>query len=76
MRRYHAPFNGKQFLLNKNTGEIHDLDNETAHCHIDDIKHEHVWMDVSYMNCRIAAIMLHCPNSNGCHYCLRSKDNG
>jgi hypothetical protein len=32
MRRSQTPFNGKRFLLNINTGEIHDLDNETAEC--------------------------------------------
>lgn len=37
MRRNHTPFNGKQFILNKNTGEIHDLDRETPDCHIDEI---------------------------------------
>lgn len=35
MRRSQTPFNGKRFLLNINTGEIHDLDNETAECKID-----------------------------------------
>lgn len=77
MRRYSSPFNGKRYLLNTNTGEIHDLDNETDYCHINDIKHEHIWMDTSYMNCVIAAAMM-CSNkkANGCYYCLKEKDNG
>lgn len=53
MRRSQAPFNGKRFLLNINTGEIHDLDNETAECKIDEIKPEHIRMDNSYMSCLI-----------------------
>lgn len=75
MRRYEPPFNGKRYLLNKNTGEIHDLDNETDRCHINGIKHEHIHMDVSYLNCLIYARMYGCPNSNGCFYCLNEKDN-
>ena len=47
MRRSQTPFNGKRFLLNINTGEIHDLDNETAECKIDKIKPEHIRMDNS-----------------------------
>lgn len=76
MRRYSSPFNGKRYLLNANTGEIHDLDNETNYCHIDDINPEHIRMSDSYMNCLIYAKMYRCPNSNGCYYCLRDKDQG
>lgn len=76
MRRYEYPFNGKRYLLNNNTGEIHDLDNETKFCHIDDINHDHIRMDDSYMNCLIYSKMCGCPNSNGCFYCLKEKDNG
>ena len=76
MRRPHSPFNGKRFLLNTNTGEIHDLDNETDQCQIDSINPEHIYMGDSYMNCVIASKMFKCPNSNGCYYCLREKDNG
>lgn len=42
MRRYHWPFNGKRYIGNTNTMEVHDLDNETRNCQIDEIKHEHV----------------------------------
>lgn len=76
MRRFKPPFNGKRFLLNTNTGEIHDLDNETDSCHIDEINLNHIRMDDSYMNCLIHAKILGCPNSNGCFYCLKEKDNG
>jgi len=38
MRRYKVPYNGNQYVLKKSTGEIHDLDNETSQCKIDEIK--------------------------------------
>lgn len=74
MRRFHPPFNGKRYLLNTHTGEIHDLDNETDNCQIDEIKSEHIRMENSYMSCLISSKMLRCPNGNGCFYCLRDKD--
>ena len=43
MRRVNAPCNGKQFILNQNTGEIHDLDRETPLCSIDKIDAEHIF---------------------------------
>lgn len=76
MRRSYSPFNGKRFLLNKNTGEIHDLDNETDQCKIDAINPEHIYMGVTYMNCLIYAQMYHCTSPNGCLYCQPEKDNG
>ena len=63
MRRYNPPFNGKQFVLNKNTGEIHDLDNETPNCKIDEIKPEHVINCVDYINASIRARAFHCLHS-------------
>ena len=76
MRRYKTPFNGKRFLLNTNTGEIHDLDCETDSCHIDEINIEHIHMTGSYKEALIYASMDDCPNPNGCFYCLPEKDNG
>lgn len=76
MLRYDPPFNGKRYLLNKNTGEIHDLENETDLCRIDDIRPEHIYTDTSYMNCLIRATVKGCPKPNGCFYCLPEKDNG
>ena len=77
MRRHYSPFNGKQFILNTNTGEIHDLDNESDSCKIENISPEHIHSGNSYMDMQIAAAIL-CPNcrANGCYYCLKSKDNG
>ncbi len=45
MRRQRYPFNGKRFIGNKNTNQVHDLDKEdTAEngCQIDEIKTEHI----------------------------------
>lgn len=75
MRRYKTPFNGNRYVLNKSTGEIHDLDNETANCQIDEIKPEHVMNVIDYENAWIRAVALKCPVPNGCHYCMPSKDN-
>lgn len=41
-RRYSYPFNGKRFIGNTNTNEVHDLDNEKALCRIIEIKTNHV----------------------------------
>lgn len=76
MRRYNAPFNGNRFLLNKNTGEIHDLDNETSKCRIDDISPDHIMNVASYEDALIRAKAFKCPNPNGCYYCNRSMDRG
>jgi hypothetical protein len=42
MRRYGWPFNGKRYIGNKNTNEVHDLDNEKTECRINEIKTDHV----------------------------------
>lgn len=77
MRRYHAPYNGKRYLLNTNTGEIHDLDSETSYCRIDEIKTDHIYMADTYEEAQLhATIVEHIANPNGCYYCLPSKDNG
>lgn len=43
-RRYQSPFNGKRYIGNINSNEVHDLDNEDRDgpCHIDLIKDENV----------------------------------
>jgi hypothetical protein len=45
MRRYQVPFNGKQFIGNTNSNQVHDLDQEDTNengCQIDEIEHDHV----------------------------------
>ena len=73
MRRYNSPFNGNRYVLNKATGEIHDLDNETPQCQIDEINHQNVLNCVSYEDAALRAAFL---SINGCYYCNTSKDNG
>ena len=36
-RRYSGNMNGERYLGNENKMEVHDLDNETANCQIDEI---------------------------------------
>lgn len=77
MRRYQLPYNGKRYLLNTNTGEIHDLDKETENCRINAIKPEHIYMTDDYDRAQAHAVLLdNISNPNGCHYCNPSKDNG
>ncbi len=75
MRRYNPPFNGKRYVLNKNTGEIHDLDRETSHCRINDIKAEHIFNCSSYEEAVVFSSMLNI-RRNGCAYCMPEKNNG
>lgn len=76
MRRYEEPYNGGQFVLNKSTGEIHDLDNEHKQCNIDLIQPENVFNCDTYSEAWIQGLLLDNKKTNGCHYCLDSKDNG
>ena len=55
MRRYNPPFNGNRYVLNKATGEIHDLDNETSLCQIDEMNPDHVSNCVSYEDAKFRA---------------------
>lgn len=77
MRRHKPPFNGNRYVLNTSTGEIHDLDNETSDCQIDEMKPEHVYNCASYESAMIRAAFLYSYiRGNGCHYCMPSKDTG
>lgn len=77
MRRDKYPFYNNRFVLNKNTGEIHDLDNEQPDCEIDKIKPEHIYSSSTYINAKIAGVIF-CKDKtvNGCFYCLKEKNNG
>lgn len=37
-----SPFNGKRYIGNTNTNEVHDLDYEKSNCRIDEIKDDHI----------------------------------
>lgn len=77
MIRTNPPFNAKRYLLNLNTGEIHDLIKETPMCYIDHINHEHISMHDTYFDAEITA-SIHGTGfpANGCHFCNPSKDRG
>jgi len=67
-RRSGYPYNGKRYLANSNTKEIHDLDNESTSCEINKIKTEHITMlDTEY------EVQTYIRNYgyNGCYWCLR-----
>ena len=76
MRRYDSPFNGNRYVLNKATGEIHDLDYETSRCQIDKINPDNVINCTSYEDAASRAAFLSINGANGCYYCNPSKDNG
>lgn len=76
MRRYTPPFNGNRYVLNKSTGEIHDLNHETQNCNIDQINPKNILNCVSYEDAALRAAFLSSNGGNGCFYCMRSKDNG
>ncbi len=45
IRRQGSPFNGKRFIGNNSSKEVHDLDNEQTEdgqCQIDEIKTDHI----------------------------------
>lgn len=69
MRRYGAPFYGKRYVLNKNTGVAHDLDNEDANCQINEIDYDHVYAsDYLYSDIKNRS-----DYKEDCDYCL-NKD--
>lgn len=69
MRRYQYPFIGKRYLLNTNTGEVHDLDNESPYCRINEIKLDHIVMfDDVQTALRYPLLFV---KVNGCRWCLQ-----
>ncbi|MDR2879286.1 MAG: hypothetical protein LBV03_05180 [Fusobacteriales bacterium] len=68
MRRQYSLFNGKRYVLNKNTGVCHDLDNEDKNCQIDEIKTEHLYCsDYLYSD-----IKKRTSYKEKCDYCMNS----
>lgn len=76
MRRNRPPYDGKRYILNKNTLEVHDLDREQSSCRINEIKDEHVYSCDSYSEAETYSVMLLQRNCNGCAYCMPEKNNG
>ena len=75
MRRYGAPYYGKRFLLNTNTYEVHDLDNEKDNCRINEIRLEHIEMFDTLLDVKVRLAFLR-KKLNGCYYCLTRFDIG
>lgn len=65
MRRYQWPFNGKKYVLNKNSGVAHNLDNEQTNCQINEIHADHV-----YASDFLSEIKRHSSYQEECDYCL------
>lgn len=74
-RRSGYPYYGKQYLLNTNTNELHDLDNEKLFCRIDEIRVEHIKMfdtladGLEYQRKTYG-------KWNGCYWCLPQYHTG
>lgn len=75
MRRNFPPYNGKRFLLNTKTNELHDLDKETSNCQIDEISKSHIMMFNTMLEASIY-LSLNNKQTNGCYWCLEDLDKG
>lgn len=75
MRRTYPPYNGKKYLLNMQTNELHDLDNETSNCQIDKISKTHVHMFDTLQEAQIYLTFAG-KQLNGCYWFLHAKDKG
>lgn len=67
MIRYPYPYDGKRFLANKKSKEIHDLENESSMCHINNIKESNLLMIDSENE---VIEMCNYDGFNGCYWCL------
>ena len=61
---------GFRYIINKNTGEIHDLDNEHKNCHIGMMR------KAKYITKAKLFKLLKSGKANGCRYCLKKWDTG
>lgn len=73
MRRTDAPFNGKQFILNQKTGEIHDLDRESSFCCIDQIDPADVFACDTYAEAVLFTCVLGISHT-GCAHCMPERN--
>lgn len=67
MIRYDLPFIGERFLLNKSTKQVHDLENESTMCHIDEINIENIQM---YETENEVSELITYDKCDGCYWCL------
>lgn len=75
MHRNYMPFNGQRYLLNTQTNELHDLDNESNNCQIDEISRFNIKMFDTFQEAQVYLIFSGKP-VNGCYWCLKSLDKG
>ena len=75
MRRQGYPYNGKRYLLNTNSNELHDLDNESSLCQIDQILYEHIKM-FDYLEDGLSYQREKTGKQNGCYWCLKQYHTG
>ena len=75
MRRTNAPYNGKQFILNKSTGEIHDLNRESPLCCIDKIDPDHIFACDTYAEAVLFSSVIGITR-NGCQHCMPERNRG
>ena len=61
---------GFRFVLNRNTGEVHDLRNERKNCRID------MMTNMRYMRRRKVVKLIKAGEANGCRWCLKKWDTG
>jgi hypothetical protein len=75
MIRPKSPFNGKRYLANTDTQEIHDLLKEKPGCRIDEIAREHVHMLDNYQE---VMDLINTPHGDwiGCVHCLPGLETG
>lgn len=75
MRRNYSPYNGKRYLINTQTNELHDLDNETSNCQINEISESHIKMFDTLQEAKIYLIFMG-RSANGCYWCNKELDKG
>lgn len=73
MRRTNAPFNGKQYVLNRETHEIHDLDRESPDCRIDEIDRKQLFNCDSDGDAIVYSVMTDGIDCKYCIYCMPEK---
>lgn len=71
MLRYNLPYDGMRYIVDKDTKLIHDLDNESSLCYIDNISEENIIMLESEEDVQI---LCETENYRGCHWCNSSFD--
>lgn len=66
MLRYNLPYDGMRYIGDKDSKLIHDLDNESSLCYINNISEEKIIMLESEDDVQI---LCETENYRGCHWC-------